>query len=211
MPYLLPNQVSFCEVSGRLIFLDLLHDRYFCLRPAAEAAFRNKLPIGSEQQTDEAFRAVDDRPVALLARTVPTATRSVLDQPAIARPGWAEVACACAALLAARASLRRRGLAATVSRMREIMAARSNSIQASTSERIARAFMRADLVLSPLDQCLPRSIALASTLARRGISASLVIGVRLRPFLAHSWVQSGTLLLNDRPDVVCTFVPILVV
>jgi hypothetical protein len=91
------------------------------------------------------------------------------------------------------------------------MAARSNSIHESTSERIARAFMRADLVLSPLDQCLPRSIALASTLARRGISASLVIGVRLRPFLAHSWVQSGTLLLNDRPDVVCTFVPILVV
>jgi hypothetical protein len=39
----------------------------------------------------------------------------------------------------------------------------------------------------------------------------LVIAVSLRPFLAHSWVQQGDVLLNERVDVARTFTPILVI
>lgn len=49
------------------------------------------------------------------------------------------------------------------------------------------------LALVPGDtRCLVRSLVLTRLLARRGISAKLVIGARARPdFLAHAWVEHG--------------------
>jgi hypothetical protein len=38
-------------------------------------------------------------------------------------------------------------------------------------------------------RCLQRSLVLSELLARRGISATLVIGVRPDPFAAHAWVE----------------------
>jgi hypothetical protein len=41
-------------------------------------------------------------------------------------------------------------------------------------------------------RCLRRSLVLLQLLARRGIAARLVIGVRTRPdFLGHAWVECG--------------------
>jgi hypothetical protein len=49
----------------------------------------------------------------------------------------------------------------------------------------------------PFDsRCLVRSLVLARLLARRGIRAHVVIGVRSEPdFAAHAWVESGTVPL----------------
>jgi len=44
----------------------------------------------------------------------------------------------------------------------------------------------------------------------RGLAADLVVGVRLNPFAAHSWVQAGSHVLNDRMDSVRTYTPVLV-
>ena len=38
-------------------------------------------------------------------------------------------------------------------------------------------------------RCLTSSLVLTALLARRGIPATLVIGVRLDPFAAHAWVE----------------------
>jgi hypothetical protein len=38
-----------------------------------------------------------------------------------------------------------------------------------------------------------------------------VIGVKLRPFAAHSWVQSGPWLVNDRIDMIRAYTPIMAV
>jgi hypothetical protein len=38
-----------------------------------------------------------------------------------------------------------------------------------------------------------------------------VIGVRTQPFGAHSWVQNGAVVLNDTPERVSSFTPILAV
>lgn len=45
----------------------------------------------------------------------------------------------------------------------------------------------------PFDaRCLVRSLVLINLLARRGITGSLLIGVRSQPdFAAHAWVESG--------------------
>ena len=58
------------------------------------------------------------------------------------------------------------------------------------ARRLGRAVVRA-LTLVPGDtRCLRRSLVLMQLLARRGISARLVIGTRTSPdFLAHAWIE----------------------
>jgi hypothetical protein len=154
-----------------------------------------------------------DRPAILAPPpSLPEANGSLLDFAGGARPGPLDVARAGAAVIRARSSLRRRGIAATIeAAARRRATSGPGACDMNRIGRVAAAFARADLYLSPLDRCLPRSLALARALARRRLSGRLVIGVRLRPFLAHSWVQTGTVALNDRPDVVRTFVPLLVI
>lgn len=65
--------------------------------------------------------------------------------------------------------------------------------------------------LTTHDRCLHDSLALIHFLTTRGLIAQWVIGVRLRPFGAHSWVQRGSVVLNDQPDHVRAYEPILVV
>lgn len=66
-------------------------------------------------------------------------------------------------------------------------------------------------VYTSQDKCLRDSLALTSFLQREGLVAHWVIGVKTRPFGAHSWVQSDTMVLNDQHDHVRQFTPILVV
>jgi hypothetical protein len=61
------------------------------------------------------------------------------------------------------------------------------------------------------DRCLLDSLALVDFLARFDAYPTWVIAVRTRPFAAHSWVLSGTLLLNERLETAEEFVPILAV
>ena len=67
------------------------------------------------------------------------------------------------------------------------------------------------LVFTSRDQCLYDSLALINFLAREGMFPRWVIGVGARPFRAHSWVQSAGIVLNDQPEHVRQFCPILVV
>ena len=66
------------------------------------------------------------------------------------------------------------------------------------------------LVLSRRDRCLHDSLTLILVLRSRGVLARWVIGVRVRPFAAHAWVQVGDLVLDDEHFRVGQFTPILV-
>lgn len=65
--------------------------------------------------------------------------------------------------------------------------------------------------LTARDRCLHDSLTLVGFMASEGLFPHWVIGVRTRPFAAHSWVQSGGTVLNDQHDHVRRFSPILVV
>lgn len=61
------------------------------------------------------------------------------------------------------------------------------------------------------DQCLFHALALVRFLACYDIYPTWVIGVRTKPWAAHSWVQQGTLLLDANPEEVCEYTPILAI
>lgn len=61
------------------------------------------------------------------------------------------------------------------------------------------------------DQCLFHALALVKFLASYNVYPTWVIGVRTKPWAAHSWVQQGTLLLDASPEHVCDYTPILAI
>ena len=54
-------------------------------------------------------------------------------------------------------------------------------------------------------RCLLDSLALLEFLAAHGVRAQWVIGVRVRPFAAHSWLQHQQWVLNGTPAFVRGF------
>lgn len=56
-----------------------------------------------------------------------------------------------------------------------------------------------------LSRCLPHALLLRSYLRIGGHRSMLVIGVRLFPFEAHSWVQAGDVVLTDDLDLVAAY------
>ena len=80
----------------------------------------------------------------------------------------------------------------------------------------ARPLIEAFLYLRPLffttkDQCLFDSLVLVELLARKRLFPIWLFAVSTNPFRAHSWVQAGDRVLNDLPERVCRFTPILAV
>ncbi len=58
-------------------------------------------------------------------------------------------------------------------------------------------------------RCLLHALTLTRFLAHYDQYPHWVIGVRTRPWAAHSWVQAGVMVLDGRPDDVCDYTPLL--
>jgi hypothetical protein len=59
------------------------------------------------------------------------------------------------------------------------------------------------------ERCLLHSLVLANFLASYGIFPTFVIGVRLQPWAAHSWVQQDEFVLDTTPAKVRDYTPIV--
>lgn len=59
-------------------------------------------------------------------------------------------------------------------------------------------------------KCLLRGFLLLLTLRRHGFDARWVFAVRTYPFEAHCWLQAGATILDDAPDRLGAYHPILV-
>lgn len=115
-----------------------------------------------------------------------------------------------AALGAVRATraFRRRALMELVSR------SAAPSAGAVSAEPLARTYAAFDAVLPwvPFEgQCLQRAYMLSRHLRRQGHAADWILGVRTWPFLAHAWVQAGSVVVGDSLERIRGFTPILVV
>jgi hypothetical protein len=221
MELTLPHGMSCCEAGGRFIFLDFHRDRYFALSTEAERSFRRLVAREALGPEDHAHigSLVDDgllvpafdgaRPQPCPAPPLPT--QSLLD--AQHRAGAFALAHALCRLALGILAVKVRPLAAILGRLEARKAAHgpAHARRGPALLEVAAAFRRSSLIAAPLDQCLPRSIALAHALIDRDMAPLLVIGVRLQPFAAHCWVQLGGTLVNEHLDHVRNFTPILVV
>ena len=57
--------------------------------------------------------------------------------------------------------------------------------------------------------CLERSLTLYWYLRRRGVGVHFRMGVQMYPFLAHAWLELEGRAINDVPEHVKRFVPIM--
>ena len=233
----LAGHVRACRVGDQMIFLDLLHSKYIGIGGPQIPALSDMI-LGTAGADGLQMQAPD---AALLGKYIrrlrqqqllsngpvlePTKSSPVLETPAATwavdvqdHPGSFE----CRQLLRlwrstfiASAWLRRRSLADIAERLVALRARQPDRQHQSSTDAVrtsVESYTRLrPFALSAHDRCLNDSLTLIHFLATQGLFARWVIGVRVDPFGAHSWAQVGDVVLNDYPERVRHFQPILIV
>lgn len=232
----LASHVRACRDDEQVILLDLRRNKYLGIGGAASLALADRVegwPGTPESKGDRAT------PAALGLLTQRLASQGLLTDTPSARLPSSTVEEATSSfdfetsLEGSNISARRLGrflrsaaTAALWMRFRSLesiataVSARRHRLQGAESDGAALDAMRSSttayeklrpLVLTAQDKCLHDSLALVGFLASEGAFPHWVIGVKTRPFVAHSWVQIGEVVLNDQHENVRRFRPILVV
>ncbi|PPU42764.1 lasso peptide biosynthesis B2 protein [Xanthomonas arboricola] len=221
--YTLRNDLSFCRIGERLVFLDVGNDRYFRLPQALEHSLLAYLahdPVSDLEIDDLVGRGLlVERAQATAGPQLPVmpVARSAMEMPVTARrPQLLERLEVLALVLSTRLALKRSPLSRVLGSLSA--GAQGRGMQqrslAGLEQRLtdaASVFRRARLWVPVEMRCLLDSVALARFLRRRQLDAQLVFGVALDPFSAHCWVQTGDLVLNDTVGNVHAHTPIRVV
>lgn len=211
MSYRVRHGLSYCVCEDRPIFLDVDAGRYFTL-PAELCAPFAALMSGDGGVACREIERLLALHVIENGRQVPKAL-GPLSAPS------REVA-RCPSLRWSAAALLTQGLAIRhvrhlpLRRLFALETARRPVNRAATEEEIGRlraAFDQVAGIFGEADQCLPRSIAFRRLALSCGQPSSLVIGVKIDPFGAHCWVQSGARLDSDSLERVRLFTPIHVI
>ena len=217
MAWSLREQVSFCWVGERPVFLDAQADRYYCLHPAAEQAFRalahGGVPLTIDTEVLARTGLVEPRGAAPIEPTrAPQPESSLVDAPGDRARLWPVAVVEVALRLArARGQVVRTPFSALIARIRSRNAhLRTRCADDRSLRRLALDFGAArQMPLKRSPACPMRWPC--STSSARGLAADLVFGVRLDPFAAHCWVQADCEVLSDGTGAVTSFTPILVV
>ena len=231
----LASHVRGCYCNGQVILLDLRRNKYIGVGGphlhalAAQVEGWPQVPMSEGVPATSHFFSVaathlvseglvtHSRPGHRADRTIEPATASLADtgSDALARIGTRRYWSFFRSAAEAGISMRFRSLqfmANAVATRREKH--ERNSVESSSLEAIARGVAAYEtlrpFVFTARDKCLQDSLALIGFLASAGLFPHWVIGVKTRPFGAHSWVQFGPTVLNDHHDHVRQFVPILV-
>jgi len=222
MTWHIKPDILWCVADARPVFLDLATQRYFTLPAHHVEVFANWPCQADDPAADftalpmfvSEAPAPDDwrlalRPSTDFPRIGSSQTDTFAQSPYFSLVPWAFV---CHAL--ARILLRTSPFASSVSRLvarrRKALAATSRSHRWNL-QRAAASFDVTSRVLKSHDRCLQTSVAQSLFLWTLGHSPNLVLGVKMTPWAAHAWVQNGPNVLNDDPDRVRSFTPILVV
>jgi hypothetical protein len=223
MGFALRDDIGFCIAAERTIFLDLRAGRYHALPTSQFEAFQ-RWASGSASTAEDAGKLEHLVRQGILTTAdqdvKPTSSLPVVTHsPEIAfkthqLPTLAAIVLAIASRILWASRLKRWPLTRQFQHLRTLAGASEEDSARSPSgtfASIVRAFEIADILLGSHDRCLERSLALAATCRKRGFATMVVIGVQTNPFSAHCWVQNESVVLNDQPDRVQMFTPILVV
>jgi len=232
--YRLADHVRACHVDGQVILLDLNKDRYIGVDGAPLSGAAHWIadwPLTHPVVDDISSRADLSGWVRSLQQagliTTASSTRSQQETLAEARESlgapdptlwagvqWRRIASIAHATFIAARWLKRRSLAEIADHVRHLRPG-SASCMSTPTEHLRSAvgwYLRVrPFAISSQDECLHDSLTLLRFLASEGMYPHWVVGVRTRPFAAHSWAQAGGLVLNDLHENVRGFTPILVV
>lgn len=235
-PYLLAPHVYACVSGQHVVLMDLERDKYVAVPGHRLASRVRGWPVGA-LPTAGSLQGADASADALVSQmlahgmlvsdphvgkpAIPVATaraaRSLVEFDLDARPaaGGALLWRFGRSYLRARTSLKLRPIQSIVEAVRDRKARQAHSGPEADPVRL-RALVTAFARLRPLfytlrSACLLDSLTLVHFLAAEGIHPDWVFGVKTEPFDAHCWVQQGEAVLNDAPDRVRQYSPILVV
>ena len=213
--YALATGIGFCRFDDCTIVLDTRRDRYWQLEPVAGDLLAS-LPSDGGTDADTQFEPLIRLGFIVRAKTpapkivLPSPTRSLLENVAPElthkRQDGIEVAWL---VLTARLQLCLRPLDTVLARLAANRPTSSPPREALGA--LAHRFERARSLIPLVPRCLADTIAWLAFARKRGHAAHLVFGVRLAPFQAHCWAQSGDIVLNDALDHARRFCPILIV
>jgi hypothetical protein len=217
--------ISFCQLDGRLFFLDIQNDRYFQLSRALEHSFLSYLKAPDDASID--VSGLVKHNLLSLTTTVPYDGYAT----DIALPGESAIEMPCpdrhvpldavrdvflmVALM--RWQLKARRLKPILQALSDYRNGRTSPLadgQAKLRQRLSEAattFNRARPYVPIETCCLIDSLSMVRFLAKRGLHARLVMGIACDPFSAHAWVQHGPLVLNETVGTAQAHVPIRVI
>ena len=238
-PYLLAPHVYPCVSGQHVVLMDLERDKYVAVAPAHRlASWVRGWPVGALQSGDAPAHpphgGADDLVSQMLAHgmlvtdphlgkpaspvRIARAERSLVEfdfdaPPQVSAAHLWRFAGSC---LRAQLALKLRPIQSIVEAVRNGRARRAaRGVQEADLARL-RALVGAFGRLRPIfytlrSACLLDSLTLLNFLGAENIHPDWVFGVKTEPFDAHCWVQQGEVLLNDVPDRVRQYAPILVV
>jgi hypothetical protein len=236
-PYYLPPHVRCCSVRDGAVFLDLRRHKYIGL-PLSEARLllprlHGQISACSRARDRDSLDDANELARALVDRGLLTTRAQVGGHPAehisvdltsVIEPDERctdpiAVTAGCVFTLTASYIITRLKLQLlTFERLIAYLEtakqrrARPASVSERRLENLVLAFRRArGLIYTAREKCLIDSLVLFDFLRRHGIITTFIIGVSTQPFSAHSWVQCGSIVLNDSLEHAREYTPILVV
>lgn len=205
----LAQGVFLARVGEDAVVLDLRTDAYGCLAGIGDA-----IRLMDHQVEAQAGLLADLGALGLLSASAGSARRALpprptreLEQPCVRRGGLDSLV-----FLQAVWTARRLGPAAPVQAY--LSALPPPSIRRPDLARIhglTRTFRRLLPWMPGQGACLYRAFVLLSLLRRAGEDAVWVFGVRTWPFGAHCWLQVGDAVLDDDPERIAVYTPIMAV
>jgi len=237
-PYLLAPHVYPCVSGQHVVLMDLERDKYVAVAPADRlAAWVRGWPIRSMHAPDSPD---DDDAGARTLVSQMLAHGMLVSDPHVGKPAVPVSSVRAArtlvefdledrprteavllwrfgrSYLQAQLSLKLRPIQAIVETVRNRRTAHTRPGLGDVDLVRLRALVGTFTRLRPLfytlrSACLLDSLTLVHFLGAEGIHPDWVFGVKTDPFDAHCWVQHGEVVLNDAPDRVRQYSPILIV
>lgn len=193
------------SVEGRSIFMDASTDSYFSIDPALEGDIKAILESGgivkAADQLGLAFGLADE-PARIVRPDYATPTASLLEKRASTQARLGDVVTVASLLLRMRRLLRSQPIHSLLA---EGFA--NDPFKDRQLIDLASRFLAARRLVPIRRNCLLDSLSLVRWLG----GGRILFGVKLNPFAAHCWVQSGPVILNDLTENVAAFTVVRVV
>jgi hypothetical protein len=232
--YWLAPHVVGCSTHGGAVFLDLSHSRYYRLDTTIEPLLCTLLhewnPVSYDSTAALATMSEGELTNQLIEKGLITSSPSrtgnflqrhcvvagdrTIDEPSNSEPiklthavqlvqahRWAQRAIRTHSLL---------DIAASIASDNYVLNLNTSQRHLEAAVSLTHVFRKLrPWIFSARGKCLLHALTLTRYLSAFGVQATWMIGVRLCPWAAHSWVQLGPNILDSTPEEVALYTPIL--